>query len=159
METNKWLMSIAKAVAKKSKDPSSQVGCVIVDQDNKPISFGYNGFVAKCDEDYMTYSRPMKYLTICHAEMNAIIFAQKSVKGGKLYTTHAPCENCLKYLLQAGISKIFYESTDPIAKRGSMEQREAIIRLLKSTHIICQDLNGTNYIDEIKASVKEDYGL
>ena len=41
-----YFMNIANEVAKRSKDPSTQVGCVIVDEERRPISFGYNGFIA-----------------------------------------------------------------------------------------------------------------
>ena len=58
---HEYFINIAKEVAKKSKDPSSQVGCVIVTNDNRPVSFGYNGFVSGCDEGHMTFERPLKY--------------------------------------------------------------------------------------------------
>ncbi len=43
---DQYFMNIANEVAKRSKDPSTQVGCVIVDSDHRPISFGYNGALA-----------------------------------------------------------------------------------------------------------------
>jgi hypothetical protein len=42
---NEYFIEIAKVTAKRSKDPSTQTGCVIVDKNNRPISFGYNGFI------------------------------------------------------------------------------------------------------------------
>ena len=43
---DQYFMNIANEVATRSKDPSTQVGCVIVDSDHRPISFGYNGALA-----------------------------------------------------------------------------------------------------------------
>ncbi|MBL6989231.1 MAG: CMP deaminase [Bacteriovoracaceae bacterium] len=146
---NQYFINIAKEVARKSKDPSSKVGCVLVTRDNRPISFGYNGFVSGCDEQKMTFERPMKYHLIIHAEMNAMLFAEKSVKGGKAYVTHGPCENCLKHLLQAGITEIYYENAGILKERGTPEQKEAIGRLLSSKDVVCKNINGTEYFEEI----------
>ena len=145
---HQYFINIAKEVAKKSKDPSSQVGCVIVTDYNRPVSFGYNGFVAGCNEEFMTFERPMKYHLIIHAEMNAMLFAKQALHKCKIYTTHGPCENCLKHILQAGITKIIYENPGIIKERGTAEQKEAIKRLLTSSNIICQNINGTNYLDD-----------
>ena len=129
---NKYFMEIAWAVSKRSKDPSTKVGAVIVSNDHSPISFGYNGFPKGCLEEHMTYERPMKYHTIIHAEMNAILFARRDLKGAILYSTHYPCENCLKHALQAGIREIYYDNDD-VLERFSEDQKEAISRLIKAT--------------------------
>lgn len=147
---DQYFINIAKEVAQRSKDPSSQVGCVIVTQDNRPVSFGYNGFVSGCDEKLMTIERPLKYFLTIHAEMNALMFAQRSVENCKVYSTHGPCDNCLKHLMQAGISTIIYADAGIIGQRGTYEQKEAIKRLLSSKEIICRNLNGTNYLEEIE---------
>ena len=51
----------------------------------------------------------MKYHFVIHAEMNALIFAKRDLSGSKIYTKYFPCENCLKHILQSGISEIVYE--------------------------------------------------
>ncbi len=146
---NEYFLNIAAEVAKKSKDPSSKVGCVIVTQDNRPVSFGYNGFVSGCDEEFMTTERPMKYLLTIHAEMNALIFAERSIRGCKAYVTHGPCDNCLKHLLQAGIIEIIYSDPGILKERGTVEQKEAIQRLLRGFPIKCHNANGTDYLEEL----------
>jgi len=139
MSWHEYYLQIAEIAAKKSKDPSSQVGCVIVDPHNKIISTGFNGFVAGCNESVMTYDRPMKYNLIIHAEMNALMFANQSVKGCTVYVTHHPCDNCFKHLLQAGIKKIYYKSKSVI-ERFSKDQLEAIDRLQKATGVIIEQI-------------------
>jgi len=128
-----YFIQIAQVVASKSKDPSTKVGCVIVDSEHRPVSFGYNGFVSKCDESYMTYDRPMKYKLIIHAEMNAILFADRNaLRGATIYCTHQPCETCLKHILQCGIKRIVYDDPGPFVARGSNEDRDVAERLLNS---------------------------
>lgn len=154
MNTLSWdqyFINIAYSVAEKSKDPSTKVGAVIVDQDNCPVSFGFNGFIAGCDEEYMTFERPMKYLTILHAEINAILFAKGSLKGCKLYSTQAPCENCLKYIFQSRIIEVYYDKDTVVIERSSQQQKEAIARLIMSmgNSVTVQDIYGNNYIDKL----------
>ena len=137
---DEYFMNIADEVAKKSKDPSSKNGCVIVDQKKRPVSFGYNGTIQGADEDKLTLTeRPMKYYFAIHSEMNAVLFAQRDLTGCTLYNRMATCENCLKYCLQAGIKRFVYRelrvhshSTDKKASMNNVDTDEAVIRLLAS---------------------------
>jgi dCMP deaminase len=147
---DEWLLAIALIVAQKSKDPSSKVGSVIVTDDYRPVSFGFNGFVSKCDECLMTYERTMKYHLINHAEMNSLVFAQRDLKNCKMYITHGPCDNCLKHVMQTGISQIVYFDAGIIKERGTEAQKEAIRRLLESRpDISCYNINGKSYLEEL----------
>lgn len=150
MNWDEYYMSIAWAVSTKSKDPSTKVGCVLVSRDNKPISFGYNGFVAGCNEKFMTFEKPYKDMMSIHAEMNALIFAQKSVEGGKAYVTHVSCDNCLKHLLQAGIKEIIYDKSDTNGGFINEDRKKVIEALIKATGIIYRNKNGTLFLDTIK---------
>lgn len=126
-----YYINIAKAVAQKSRDPNTKVGTVIVDKENRVVSQGFNGFVAGCDESMMTYKKPMKYLTIIHSEMNAILFARRDLAGCRIYTTHFPCENCMKHIMQAGIREVYYEDLG-IFHRADKSSKEAVRRLIKA---------------------------
>ena len=152
-------MAIAETVAMKSKDPSSKMGCVIVDEHKRVVSLGYNGMLQGADESKMTLSeRPMKYYFAIHSEMNALIFARRDLTGCTVYNRVATCENCLKYCLQAGIKRFVYKelrvhshSSDPKHSMTNPETDEAIIRLLSSMPEV-QTLNITNgktYIKDI----------
>jgi dCMP deaminase len=46
---NEYFFKFAEVAALKSKDPRRQVGCVIVDSNNRIISTGFNGFPKKCN--------------------------------------------------------------------------------------------------------------
>ncbi|MDR2098475.1 MAG: hypothetical protein LBO78_00415 [Rickettsiales bacterium] len=156
---DEYFMDIAEVVAKKSKDPSTKNGCVIVDSFHRPVSFGYNGWIQGADESKMTWDeRPMKYYFSIHSEMNAMIFAKRDLTGCTLYNVYATCENCLKFLLQAGITRFVYRRFRVESKMnkaaGSMNDEysdEAIVRLLRSMPGVetLNLANGKTYIDEI----------
>ncbi len=154
---DEYFINIAEQVAKKSKDPSTKTGCVIVDKKNRPVSFGYNGFVAGCDERKMTHERPMKYLLVIHAEMNALLFAKRDLENCVLYSLYAPCENCLKFIIQTGIKKIIYKNPVVESKVNKVKQsmttsdtNEAITRLLFSMpDVDCHNISGRSYLKEM----------
>lgn len=165
-EWDQYFMKIAETVALKSKDPSSKMGCVVVDKNKRVVSLGYNGMIQGSDETKMTLSeRPMKYYFAIHSEMNALIFAHQDLSGCTVYNRVATCENCLKYCLQAGITRFVYEelrvhshSTDPKKSMTNVETDEAIIRLLTSMpHVQTLNLtNGKTYIEDILDSYPKD---
>lgn len=107
---DKTFMALAVTLAdKRSKDPNTQVGCVIVDEDRDPVAFGYNGFTPGAEETAKMWQRPEKYDHVIHAETNAIGRAAKrgvSTKGCTVYVTAFPCLPCAKVLIAAGISNV-----------------------------------------------------
>ncbi len=119
LRQTKWdqfYIGMAKYMASASKDPSTQVGAVIVRRNNTIASVGYNGFPRGMSDDPALYEdRPTKYSRVVHAEMNAILNAHGSVDGCTLYTSALPpCDRCAVFVVQAGISRVVYEQiTDP----------------------------------------------
>ena len=104
---DKAFMNLAKSfAADKSKDPNTQVGCVIVDSDLNPVAFGFNGFAPGAEETEELWQRPVKYDHVIHAETNAIGRAAKrgvATAGCTLYVTAFPCLPCAKMIVAAGI--------------------------------------------------------
>ena len=157
MQWDEYFIGIAEQVALKSKDPSTKTGTVIVDKDYRPVSFGYNGFISGCNENKMTQERPMKYHLVLHAEMNAILFSKRDLNNCILYTLYAPCENCLKHILQVGIKRIIYKYPFVQSKvnkdcktMSNNEQMESITRILQSLpDVECRNINGKTYLEEI----------
>lgn len=94
-------------VASWSKDPSTKVGAVIVDNDLSIISEGFNGFARRVKDLPERYSnRDLKYTMIVHAEINAIIFARRDLRGCTLYTwPFMPCSSCAAIIINTGISR------------------------------------------------------
>lgn len=101
-------MNMAIAAAKRSKDPNTNVGCYIVDEDNRPVGAGYNGFPAGILETEALWQRPVKYDWVCHAEANAILNSAKNLKGCRLFSTLYPCKECAKLIASSKISKVYY---------------------------------------------------
>ena len=163
---DEYFLKIAETVALKSKDPSSKMGCVIVDPRKRVVSLGYNGLPQGADESKMTLSeRPMKYHFVIHSEMNALLFAHQDLTGCTIYNRVATCENCLKHCIQAGIKRFVYEelrvhsrSTDPKHSMSNLETDEAVIRLLASVPEVktLNITNGKTYIEDILDSYPKD---
>jgi len=111
MKSTKWderFLDLAKLCGSWSKDPSTQVGAVIVDGNNRIVSIGFNGFPQGVeDSEERLIDRETKYDIIVHAEANALMFANKSVEGCTLYTwPFQPCSRCAGLIIQSGINRV-----------------------------------------------------
>ena len=113
---DQYFMGIALLSAERSKDPNTQVGACIVDQDNKILSVGYNGMPVGCHDDNMPWGKvgsalENKYFFVCHAELNAILnYSGGSLKGARCYSTLFPCNECAKAIIQSGIQEVIFLS-------------------------------------------------
>jgi dCMP deaminase len=108
---NKWdarFLGLAKHIAWWSKDPSTGVGAVIVDQKNRVVSLGFNGLPRGVeDSGDRLHNRETKYSLVIHAEENALLFANRPVDGCTLYVWPLPpCSRCAAKIIQAGISRV-----------------------------------------------------
>ena len=111
---DEYFMGIAILSAKRSKDPSTQVGACIVDANNKVVSIGYNGMPRGVDDEEIPWGHgeglESKYLYVCHAEFNAILNTRdgSALQGCRIYVTLFPCNECAKAIVQTGIKEIIY---------------------------------------------------
>lgn len=115
-EATKWqkrFLELSEHISKWSYDPSTKVGAVITDSNNRIISVGYNGFPKGVDDSPERYAnRELKYKMIVHGERNAILFAGQSLKGATLYTWPlGPCPQCAGMVIQSGISHVVFPAT------------------------------------------------
>lgn len=101
-------LKLAKEISTWSKDPSTRVGAVIVDNDNRIVSIGYNGFArGVSDTKDRLNDRATKYKLTIHAELNAVLFSGRSIEGCTIYTyPFMPCSSCASVIIQSGITKI-----------------------------------------------------
>ena len=108
MNWDEYYMSMAKVAASKSKDPSTKVGAVLVDDKQRMIIAAFNGFPRGVpDLPELLTERDVKLRLTLHAEDNALLLAQRSVEGGTCYTwPMPPCAQCAARLVQAGITRI-----------------------------------------------------
>ena len=111
---DEYFMGIAMLAAKRSKDPSTQVGACIVSPDNIIISTGYNGMPKGCSDDEFPWEREgaeTKYPYVVHAELNAILNANgRDLRGSRLYVALFPCNECAKAIIQSGVKEVLYLS-------------------------------------------------
>jgi dCMP deaminase len=113
---DEYFMGIALLSAKRSKDPNTQVGACIVNQLNKIVGIGYNGFPIGCSDDSLPWERKAdnvndtKYPYVVHAEANAILNSTKDLHGSRIYVALFPCNECTKLIIQSGIKEIIYLS-------------------------------------------------
>lgn len=108
MNWDEWFLGLARYISTASKDPSTKVGAVVVDQDRRIVSAGYNGLPRGVEdtEDRLA-NREVKYKLILHAERNALLFAKQSLKGCCIYVwPMMPCGACASMIIQTGITRV-----------------------------------------------------
>lgn len=145
-------MGVALLAAKRSKDPSTQVGACIVDEHNIILSTGYNGLPIGCSDDEYSWEREgddTKYQYVVHAELNTILNATgKSLRGAKIYVSLFPCNECAKAIIQSGITEVIFLS-DKYAHTSSTRTSRRMLasagvstrRLIPSTDSLLIDFN------------------
>ena len=119
-------MHMAETVSRRSKDPNTKVGAVIVSPGNNIVHIGYNGFPSGLEETRERWDDKHSY--VVHAEMNAVLNAKCDLDGWTLYTTMFPCCECIKLILQTGIEKIVYNSESSRMLSGTIEQSKSLLK-------------------------------
>ena len=133
-------LRMARIWAENSYCQRRKVGALVV-KDKMIISDGYNGtpsgFENVCEDDN-NVTKPY----VLHAEANAITKLARSSNnshGSTLYVTAAPCIECSKLIIQAGIKRVVY------GERYSLEDG---INLLKRADIEVIYLNPDEHESE-----------
>lgn len=120
---------IMREIAQWSKDPSTKVGCVIVDDHNSIVASGYNGFARGVVDSAERYNdRETKYRFVVHADTNAMYdAARRGVKlaGCTMYLSGPPCCECMKGLVQVGIRRVCWPEDNPFEKDEATLKRWA----------------------------------
>lgn len=145
LDWDTYFMAVAKLSAKRSKDPSTQVGACIVSEDNRILSIGYNGTPNGFDDDVFPWDReghPLetKYLYVVHAERNAILNYRGNRRdfiNAKIYVDLFPCNECAKEIIQSGIKEVIYLSD----KYSNTDEVIASKRLFDTCGIIYRALD------------------
>jgi dCMP deaminase len=110
---DEYFMGVAHLSAMRSKDDSSQVGACIVNEKNRIVGIGYNGFPIGCSDDELPWEKndnylESKYAYVVHAEPNAILNSSVDLAGSRIYVTLYPCNECAKLIIQSGIKEVIY---------------------------------------------------
>ena len=153
---DEYFMGIAMLAARRSKDPSTQVGACIVSQDNIIISTGYNGMPKGCSDDEYPWEREgieTKYPYVVHAELNAVLNANgRDLRGSKLYVALFPCNECAKAIIQSGVKEVIYLSDKYANTPGVCASK----RMLDAAGVKYQRLNAKTKSITIDLVAEED---
>lgn len=125
-----YFVGIADAVGERADCRRRAVGAVLVDQEHRVVSTGYNGIRAgqkgclegACPRGLLTYEQVSEfsdysdpnspgYCISTHAEVNALLYAKGPVQGCTVYVTDQPCPGCEKTLYNAGIARVVYPTS------------------------------------------------
>ena len=141
-------MLVAGLAAKRSKDPSTQVGAVIVNKYNRIVSTGYNGMPRGIDNaPWGKDSEDMlqtKYAYVVHAEANAVCnwYHRGPNLRYRMYVTLHPCNECAKLIIQSGVKEVIF------AKSPDMwtDNYTAAKRILVDAGVVLREYDGTRSI-------------
>lgn len=139
----KWdlrFLRLAREVSTWSKDPSTQVGAVLVDKDRRVVSLGYNGFPRRINDiPERLMDRATKLRFTIHAEINALHFAEKTT-GCVLYTWPLPmCSGCTAQAVQLGISRaVSIEPSEDHLERWGVEFQDGLTMLHEADVVFTQ---------------------
>ena len=138
---DEYFLGIAMLAARRSKDPSTQVGACIVSPDKIIISTGYNGMPKGCSDDEFPWGREgaeTKYPFVVHAELNAILNANgRDLRGSSIYVALFPCNECAKAIIQSGVKEVVYLSDKYANTPGTMASK----RMLQAAGVKCTQLH------------------
>ncbi len=114
LKWHKRFLELAIFISNWSKDPSSKVGAVIVDNNRRIVSTGYNGFpIGVEDLTERLDVKDIKYKMVLHAEENAIMFAKRDLSDCTLYVSKIPpCSHCAGLIIQSGIKQVFAQNCE-----------------------------------------------
>lgn len=132
--SEKWdrrYLELACLIASWSKDPEKQVGCVLVDEQRRIVSTGYNGPPRDVEIPEPDARLP---LTL-HAELNALLVAPRVAVVAYIWPV-GPCSQCMAALAQHGIQRVVTKRM-PGAKWN--EKLSMYIAEQKQIEIICYE--------------------
>jgi len=154
-----YFMGVALLAAKRSKDPSRQVGACIV-KNNKILATGYNGFPNGCSDQAFYWGKDSiaeandtefderlsynKFWYVVHAELNAILNSNlNDLHDSTIYVDLFPCNECAKSIIQAGIKEVVYMSDEDETKPS---YKTAVI-MFKAANVKMRKLEKTEFIE------------
>lgn len=121
-------------IREQSPDPETKVGAVLLTPvGHKVKATGYNTFPTP--HEYPT-TRPDKYSYMVHAEALIIASLGNDCLNHKVVVTHAPCTECIKLMITAGVSEIwFFNSHLSISEESFLMLRNAGVKV---SHVRCR---------------------
>lgn len=137
-------LRFAEAAASLSKDRSTQVGAVAIDDHYNILATGYNGFPRGVNDDIdQRHERPEKYLWTSHAEENLVAqsaYSGRSLKGSTvLVSALFPCATCARMLIQAGVKRVIAPA---VSNERWLEQNQIAKQMFSEANVEVIETNG-----------------
>jgi dCMP deaminase len=104
-----YFIQMCNVIKLRSRDTRKQVGAVLVSNDNRIISTGYNGLKSGSDDLIDWNDRKLVHLLVLHAEVNCLLYATSKFANTILYSTLSPCNQCIKLIASSGVKKIIFQ--------------------------------------------------
>lgn len=144
-------LELMAVIAKRSDDPITKVGCVIVDKDNTIVSLGYNGAPRGIPNEWVADApRAEKYDWVEHADRNAIYNAGRIgvvLGGSTMYLPWCPCAACARAIIQSGIVEVVIE-TDNVRESWLVSCGKAL-RMMVKAQVLVRLPNGLGAVTEL----------
>jgi dCMP deaminase len=137
---DEYFLTLVEQISRRSPDPNTRHGCIIVDRDNRVLSTGYNGPVSGLPHGLIQFERPYKYDWFIHAEDNAVAFARCDLRGTTAYVTGTPCAACFRRLLQVGVVRIVQGKRESACLND--HEREACRQMAKALGVEWVEIAG-----------------
>ncbi len=126
---DEFFLGMAFHAARKSKDPSTKTGCVLV-RDRRQLAIGYNGFPCGAPDDPVRYlDREFKYKAIVHCDTNSLYSCAKlgiATDQATMYLTGPPCSDCTKGIINCGIVRVVWPKKNKFEVDGDTSSRWAV---------------------------------
>jgi dCMP deaminase len=146
-QTRPWdvrFLQQAEIISKWSKDPSTKVGAIVVNEKRVILGTGYNGFPRKVDDCEARYNdRDLKYKLVVHAEVNACLQALAAGIHGHttlyVYPTimNPPCcPECTKIIIQSGINRIVAWKNGPMSSHWKEMSKYSEMMLTEANVVV-----------------------
>jgi len=154
-----FFMSLAFLISQKSLDPRTAHGSVLVAEDKRILSVGYNGPIRGSIDGNIPLDNNDKYPYLLHSEENCLLNyygSKEDLKNSTLYITGKYCHKCLRMILQKGIKNIVLgpvksSCVDEADEKASAEMligKNVVIRTYEDSEKIKSLLTKTmDYID------------
>lgn len=124
-----YFISMCFLVSQRSLDPHTKHGCVAVDKNHSILGCGYNSPPRGCDDTKVPLTRPEKYKWFVHSEANLVANAARNgikLDGATIYITGFPCIECLRLIINTGISEIVYGPKNSVMNLDEDTAREML---------------------------------
>jgi dCMP deaminase len=116
-----YFSAICKAISERGSCGRRQVGCVLVDADNKILSTGYNGPACgmpncidhPCPGRFLPSGEGLDLCEAIHAEQNALLQCPDTTKIHTAYCSASPCVHCVKLLMNTSCVRVVFSEKYP----------------------------------------------